>query len=67
MTQWIYATLFREPAPGAIPQAGLQECRYDRVQTPSGRMAWGEAVYNRQLTDAEIKSYELEYMGEERQ
>ena len=57
-----YATLFREPGPGAVPTDGLLYCKYERFQTPSGYLTWGYAVYNRELTKEEIKNYELEYI-----
>ena len=58
-----YAELFREPGPGAVPTEGLLYCKYERFQTPTGYLAWGSAVYNRELTQEEIKNYELEYIG----
>lgn len=57
-----YATLYREPGPGAIPREGLLECGYTRGTAPSGHHAWGWVDYNRQLTDKEIHDYELEYV-----
>lgn len=57
-----YATLFREPGPGAVPWDGLICCGYTREKTPLGRLAWGWADYNRKLTDKEISEYELEYI-----
>lgn len=65
MAKWYrYGTLYREPAPGAIPRQGLERCEYGFDTAPSGRKVWGIAVYSRHLSDKEIKEYELEYMGE---
>ena len=57
-----YATLFRAPGPGAVPKDGLICCGYTRGTTPKGRLAWGWADYNRNLTEKEISDYELEYV-----
>lgn len=62
MTVYRYATLFREPGPGAVPKDGLLFCGYTRDKTPSGRLSWGFADYDRKLTEEEVKQYELEYV-----
>ena len=60
-----YATLFREPGPGAVPTEGLLYCKYERndFKTPFGYFAYGSAVYNRELTQEEVENFELEYIG----
>lgn len=57
-----YATLFREPGPGAVPKDGLICCGYTRGITPKGFHAWGWADFDRELTEKEISDYELEYI-----
>lgn len=57
-----YATLFREPGPGAVPCDGLICCGYTREETPLGRLAWGWADYERKLTEKEVSDYELEFI-----
>lgn len=57
-----YATLLREPGPGAVPKNGLICCGYTKGNTPKGRFAWGWADYERKLTDEEVSQYELEYI-----
>ena len=57
-----YATLFREPGPGAVPRDGLLCCGYTREETPNGYLAWGWADYDRTLTDEEVYKYELEHI-----
>lgn len=63
MIAYGYATLYREPDPGAVPRQGLIGCEYEPVKTPSGRYAYGVAVYSRELTQKEIDDYELEFYG----
>ena len=45
--------------PGAQPREGLLEMKEfeDRERAPY--RAWGMAVYDRKLTDAEVQDYEL--------
>lgn len=57
---YTYYCLMRPPAPGAIPVAGLLECREEEGTAPSGHRSWGCAVYNRKLSDQEIYNWELE-------
>lgn len=57
-----YATLFREPGPGAVPKEGLICCGYTKGITPKGHQACGWADYNRELTEKEIRDFELEYV-----
>lgn len=57
-----YATLFREPGPGAVPRDGLLCCGYTRDITPDGRLSWGWVDYNRELSPDEVSKYELEYI-----
>lgn len=57
-----YALLMRPPMPGAIPRQGLLEVKAINGICPSGHSAWGWAEYDRELTDEEIKHYELEYL-----
>lgn len=64
MVVYRYATLFREPGPGAVPRDGLIDCGYTKGKTPSGRDCWGWVEYNRKLTEEEISQYELEYVIE---
>ena len=55
-----YLFLMRPPMPGAFPREGLQEIGYDEGFAPSGHHVWGWAEYNRELTEKEIRDYELE-------
>ncbi len=57
-----YYTLYRPPAPGAIPKERLYFVHSfeGRTWVPDiQRYAWGFAVYCRELTAEEIRQYEL--------
>ena len=60
MQTYGYATLARMPQIGAIPMDGLVMVHAGSCTTPSGRHAFGYALYARKLTEEEIKEYELE-------
>lgn len=52
----------RPPAPGAIPAGGLMEIEdygERRYICDIDRMAWGAAIYSRELAAWEIMRYEL--------
>ena len=66
MTKVRYATLMREPGPGAVPKQGLIECGYTKGYTPKGHYAYGWADYSRKLSEDEVNAYELEYVRTER-
>jgi len=56
---YVYYLTQRPPMPGAQPRKGLLEMKEfeDRERAPY--RAWGMAVYDRKLTDAEVQDYEL--------
>ena len=55
-----YLLLYRPPMPGGIPREGLIETEgWERREERYGTMCWGIAVYNRPLTEKEIRNYEL--------
>lgn len=59
--QYSYRCLMRPPMPGAIPRDGL--CKVQDmvgISSSSGHHYWGLVVYNRQLSDEEIKHFDLE-------
>ena len=60
MDLYRYDLLMRPPTPGAIPVAGLVECREEEGTSPSGHHTWGRAIYNRKLSDQEVFNWELE-------
>lgn len=60
MDLYRYDLLMRPPTPGAIPIAGLVECREEVGISPSGHHTWGYAIYNRKLSDQEVYNWELE-------
>ena len=58
-----YACLYRPPMPGAVPKDGLVEVRHNTNRIIDGRGIWGSVVYNRELSEKEVKDYELKYLG----
>lgn len=55
-----YLTLNRPPMPGGIPREGLVEQEgFDQREQRYGYRCWGIVVYDRPLTDKEVKDYEL--------
>ncbi len=60
MKVYRYYCRFRPPFPGAIPREGLTHIAdFDYPQSFNGIGCWGWAEYSRELTDKEIKDYEL--------
>ena len=56
-----YLCLMRPPELGAIPREGLVQCDYkDGYSAESGHHYWGRAVYERELTEEEVRHYDLE-------
>ena len=55
----IYGMRLRGFSPGCQPMNGLK----DRQDDKTGKY-WDILLYNRKLTDAEVKAYELDYLGE---
>ena len=55
-----YHCMMRPPAPGAIPRDGLKRAECREGKTISGHHYWGTAIYDRKLTEEEIRDYELE-------
>lgn len=55
-----YLCLMRPPGPGAVPRDGLESVDFRERKTLSGHHSWGMAVYTRELTEEEIRHYELE-------
>lgn len=55
MATYTYGMRLRGFSPGCQPKGGLVERRDD----PSGKY-WDLLVYSRELTDEEVKSYELD-------
>lgn len=58
--RFAYLCLMRPPAPGAIPREGLDFVDFKEGRSLSGHHYWGRAIYNRELTEDEIKHYDLE-------
>ena len=56
-----YYTLYRPPMPGAIPRGAINvQTMGSRPYIPEiGHSAWGIVDYERRLTAAEIRQYEL--------
>lgn len=62
MNECKYFCPMRPPTLGAVPKEGLQYVEPFRVRKYVkciGRLAWGYAVYNRELTADEVAEYEL--------
>ena len=55
MTTYTYGMRLRGFSPGCQPRGGLIE----RKDDPSGKY-WDLLVYSRELTDEEVRSYELD-------
>lgn len=59
-----YATLMRPAEPGAVPKEGLWAYEDARGYVlPGKRHAWSIADYSRELTEEEIRDYELAFVG----
>jgi len=56
-----YYCLERPAGPGAIPRGVVVITNFDERKTADeiGRMAWGWVEYERELTEKEIREYEL--------
>lgn len=60
-----YYMLHRPVAPGAVPTSGMMDfINYEaraEIHTGHGTIwAWAEVYYERELTDLELKNYEME-------
>lgn len=56
-----YLCLMRPPTPGAVPIRGLVQCEdKEGVSLESRHHYWGRVVYNRELSEEEVRHYELE-------
>lgn len=53
-TEYRYQCNHRPPGPGAVPKKGLEFC------DDNGTGRYGDVVYNRPLTDKELKNFELD-------
>ena len=60
MKNYIYGMRLRGFSPGCQPKSGLIK----RVDDITGRY-WDIIIYNRKLSDSEVNSFELDYLGEE--
>ena len=68
MSAYVYYSTQRPPTTGAIPRGSLLyiDAYEERRYVPSiDRMAWGCAVYSRQLSPREIADFELTAEPEE--
>lgn len=62
MLEYKYFCPMRPPTLGAVPKDGLcyvEPFRVRKYVKCIGRLAWGYAVYNRELTADEVAEYEL--------
>lgn len=60
--RWIYYTVLRWAAPGAVPREGLVGAEDYPARTfisGIGRQAWSKAYYNRKLSESELREYEM--------
>ena len=55
-----YYCLMRPPMPGAVPRDGMVRCEAKEGTALSGHHYWGRVMYERKLTDYEVKHYDLE-------
>lgn len=61
-----YATLLRPAGPGTVPKEGLwawEEARGSMILPGGPRRAWSIVDYSRELTEEEIRDYELAFIG----
>lgn len=57
---WRYYLPYRPPMPGAQPREGLDRvASFEQRQQFDGIGCWGYAEYTRELSDKEIRDYEL--------
>lgn len=54
-----YLCLMRPPYPGAIPKDGLERVDFKEGRAPSGHFYWGRVMYSRELSEEEVKHYDL--------
>ena len=68
MPEYKYFCPMRPPTLGAVPKEGLyyvEAFRARKFVNSIERLAWGYAVYNRELTADEVAEYELIAVPEE--
>lgn len=58
---WIkYYSILRPVSIGSQPKKGFMDfVNYDNRTEVNGKMVWAELYYDRELTDRELKDYEL--------
>ena len=61
---YVYGMRLRPFSIGCQPKEGFVE-RRDSSTAWYGKEYWDYIVYDRELTDKEIRQYELDYLGEE--
>ena len=56
-----YYTLYRPPMLGAIPKGALNTFSYDykKIASEIGGPAWGYVDYDHELSEDEVREYEL--------
>jgi hypothetical protein len=59
-----YACLSCPPVPTTVPMRGLLRVHTVRFFTPTEKMAYGWADYNRELNPEEVEEYKLEMLGQ---
>ena len=60
MKAYRYYCKYRPPMPGAIPRKGLKWIvDFDERQSFDGVECWGYVYYDRELTEREVREYEL--------
>lgn len=61
---YTYACLICPTGPKeALPERGLLSTVCQHTTTPTGQFAWGNATYDRELTDEEVQYYGLELIS----
>ena len=57
-----YACRLRPPGPGAVPKDGLIYCNCNEIEGYEHHY-WGYCEYDHQLSDEDMKHYDLDFVG----
>ena len=55
-----YLCLMLPPYPGAIPKDGIERVNFKEGRALSGHFYWGRVMYSRELSEEEVRHYDLE-------
>ena len=59
---YVYGTRLRPPDIWCVPKKGLKSVNSNEFES-NGRHYWGNAVYDRELTEEELEEYDMERLN----